>query len=84
MKLHSKKEFEKHSSETRKTGGEKAPVSPTQISKLVCNIIPASVRPLENEFDECGESQHQTTSDHSTFPSEAAIEIQSRSQAMKL
>jgi len=52
MKIETKKEFDKHSRETRKTGGGKAPFSRTQISRLVSNIIPASVRPLENEYDD--------------------------------
>ena len=42
LKLQSKKEHDLHRQETRKTGGGKAPTSPSEVSKLV----PASQSPL--------------------------------------
>ena len=36
----------------KKTGGGKAPVSPSEVSKLVADALPASVNPLEQEFDD--------------------------------
>ena len=47
-KLETKKEFDEQRRESKKTGGGKAPVSPNAISKLVADVIPASVNPLEN------------------------------------
>ena len=36
------------------TCGGKAPPSPSAVSKLVPDVIPASVYPLENQFDHAG------------------------------
>ena len=36
----------------KKTGGGKAPASPSEVSKLVADALPASVNPLEQEFDD--------------------------------
>ena len=47
-----KKEHNLHRREARKTGGGKAPASPTEVSKLVADVMPASVNPLEQEFDD--------------------------------
>ena len=52
LKLQSKKEHDLHRREARKTGGGKAPVSPSEVSKLVADVILASVNPLEQEFDD--------------------------------
>ena len=52
LKLQSKKEHDLHRRETRKTGGGRAPASPIEVSKLVADVIPASVNPLEQEFDD--------------------------------
>ena len=52
LKLQSKKEHDLHRCEARKTGGRKVPVSPSEVSKLAADIIPASVNPLELEFDD--------------------------------
>ena len=52
LKLQSKKEHDLHRRETRKTGGGKAPASPSEVSKLVADVLPASVNPLEQEFDD--------------------------------
>jgi len=52
MKLQTKKEFDEQRRESKKTGGGKAPASPNVISKLVADVIPASVNPVENEFDD--------------------------------
>ena len=52
MKLHTKKELDEQRRESKKTGGDKAPASPNAISKLVADVIPASVNPLENHFDD--------------------------------
>ena len=52
LKLQSKKEHELHRREARKTGGGRAPASPSEVSKLVVDVIPASVNPLEQEFDD--------------------------------
>ena len=50
------KEHDLHRREARKTGGGKVPASPSEVSKLVADVIPASVSPLEQEFnDEAGE-----------------------------
>ena len=38
--------------ETRKTGGGKAPTSQSEVSKLVADVLPDSVNPLEQEFDD--------------------------------
>ena len=47
-----KKEHDLHRREARKTGGGKAPASPSEVSKLLADVIPASVNPLEQEFDD--------------------------------
>ena len=52
LKLQSKKEHDLHRREARKTGGGKAPASPSEVSKLVADVIPASINPLEQEFDD--------------------------------
>ena len=36
----------------KKTGGGKAPASPSEVSKLVADALPASFNPLEQEFDD--------------------------------
>ena len=36
----------------KKIGGGKAPASPSEVSKLVADAVPASVNPLEQEFDD--------------------------------
>ena len=41
----------------KKTGGGKAPASPSEVSKLVADALPASVNPLEQEFDDDGGEQ---------------------------
>jgi len=46
--LQTKKEFDEQRRESKETGGGKAPASPNAISKLVADVIPASVNPLEN------------------------------------
>ena len=51
LKLQSKKEHDLRR-EARKTGGGKARGSPSEVSKLVADVIPASVNPLEQEFDD--------------------------------
>ena len=40
------------SSGSKKNDGGKAPASPSEVSKLVANVLPASVNPLEQEFDD--------------------------------
>ena len=50
--LQSKKEHDLHRREAKKTGGGKAPASPNEVSKLVADALPASVNPLEQEFDD--------------------------------
>ena len=52
LKLQSKKEHDLHRCEARKTGGGKAPASPSEVSKSVADVLPASVNPLEQEFDD--------------------------------
>ena len=52
LKLQSKKEPDLHRREARKTGGGRAPASPSGLSKLVADVIPTSVNPLEQEFDD--------------------------------
>ena len=48
----SKKEHDLHCREERKTGGGKAPASPSDVSKEVANVLPACVNPLKQEFDD--------------------------------
>ena len=52
LKLQSKKEHDLHRHEARKTGGGKAPASPSEVSKLVADVLPASVNSLEQEVDD--------------------------------
>ena len=52
LKLQSKKEHDLHRREAKKTGGGKAPASPSEVSKLVADALPASVNPLDQEFDD--------------------------------
>ena len=56
LKLQSKKRAWLTSSRSKKkkkkTGGGKAPASPSEVSKLVADAVPASVNPLEQEFDD--------------------------------
>jgi len=40
--------------ESKKKGGGKAPASPNAFGKVVADVIPASVNPLENQFDHAG------------------------------
>ena len=50
--LQSKKEYDLQRREARKTGGGKVPASPSKVSKLVADVIPTSVNPLEQPFDD--------------------------------
>ena len=43
LKLQSKKEHDLHRREARKAGGRKAPGSPSEVSKLEADVIPASI-----------------------------------------
>ncbi|KAK2558750.1 hypothetical protein P5673_018959 [Acropora cervicornis] len=52
LTLQSKKEHDLHCREERKTGGGKAPASPSDASKEVVNVLPACVNPLKQEFDD--------------------------------
>ena len=52
MKLQSKKEHDLQRREARKTGWGKAPASPSEVSKSVADVIPASMNPLEKPFDD--------------------------------
>ena len=52
LKLQSKKEQDLHRREARKTSRGKPPASPSEVSKLVADVIPASINPLEQEFDD--------------------------------
>ncbi|KAK2567420.1 Myb/SANT-like DNA-binding domain-containing protein 3 [Acropora cervicornis] len=52
LKLQSKKEHDLHRREAKKSGGGGAPASPSEVSKLVADALPASVNPLEQEFDD--------------------------------
>ena len=52
LKLQSKKEHDLHRREAKKTGGGKAPASPSKVSKLVADALPASVNLLDQEFDD--------------------------------
>ena len=52
LKLQSKKKHDLQRREARKTGGGKAPASPSEVSKLAADVIPASVNPLEQDFDD--------------------------------
>ena len=56
LKLQSKKEHDLHRRNARKTAGGNAPASPSEVSKLVADVLPASVNPLGQEFhDDAGE-----------------------------
>ena len=52
LKLQSKKEHDLHHLQARKTGGGKVPASPSEVSNLGADVIPASVNPREQEFDD--------------------------------
>jgi len=52
MKVQTKKEFDHQTRQSKKTGVGKAPACPTQISKMVADVIPASVKPVRNDFDD--------------------------------
>ena len=52
LKLQSKKEHDLHRREAKKNWWRKAPASPSEVSKLVADALPASVNPLEQEFDD--------------------------------
>ena len=41
----------------KKIGGGKAPASPSKVSKLVADAVPASFNPLEQEFDDDAREQ---------------------------
>ena len=56
LKIQTKKEHDNQRRESRKTGGGKAPTSPSQVCKVVASVLKASVHPLENEFDDDEES----------------------------
>ena len=51
LKLQPKKEYDLDRREARKTGGWKAPASPSEVSKLEAKELLASVNPQEQEFD---------------------------------
>ena len=57
LKLQSKKEHDLQRRESRKTGGGKAPASPSQVCNLVADVIPASINPLAPEFDDDAEEE---------------------------
>jgi len=57
LKVQSKKEHDLQRRESRKTGGGKAPASPSQVCKLDADVIPASTTPLEQEFDDDAEEE---------------------------
>ena len=51
LKLQSKKEHDLHRREAKKkTGGGKAPASPSEVSKLVADALPASFNRIRNLF----------------------------------
>ena len=52
LNLQLKKEHGLHRREAGKTGGGKATASPSEVSKLFADVIPASVNPLEQELDD--------------------------------
>ena len=52
LKLQSKQEHNLQHREARKTSRGKAPASPSEVSILVADVLPASVNPLEQEFDD--------------------------------
>ena len=52
LKLQSKKEHDLQRREARKTCGGKAPASSSEVSKLVADVLPAFVNPLEQTFDD--------------------------------
>ena len=52
MRLQMKKEFDEQQMESKMTVGGKAPASSDAISKLVADVIPASVNPLEKQFND--------------------------------
>ena len=57
LKLQSKREHDLQRHESRKTGEGKTPASPSQVCKIVADVIPASVNPLEQEFDDDAEGE---------------------------
>ena len=57
--------------ESKKTGGGKAPTSPSQVFKVVAHVIPASVNPLEQVFDDDAEEVPNLGRDKDIFTCEA-------------
>ena len=55
LKLQNKKEHNLQRRESRKTGGGKTLGSPSQLCKIVADVIPSSVNPLDQEFDDDAE-----------------------------
>ena len=57
--------------ESKKTGGGKAPTSPSQVFKVVAHVIPTSVNPLEQVFDDDAEEVPNLRRDKEIFTCEA-------------
>jgi hypothetical protein len=57
--------------EWKKTGGGKAPTSPSQVFKVVTHVIPASVNPLEQVFGDDAEEVPNLRCDKDIFKCEA-------------
>ena len=57
LRLQSKKQHDLQRRESRTTDGGKTPGSPSQVCKIVADVIPASVNPLEQEFDDDAEEE---------------------------
>jgi len=74
LKVQSEKEHDLQRRESRKTGGGKAPASPSQVCKLVADVIPGSITPLEQEFDDDTEEEpnlRRDTDENGTITCEA-------------
>ena len=55
--MQSKKEHDLQRRGSKKTGGGKAPASPSQVCKLVADVILAQINLLEQEFDDDAEEE---------------------------
>ena len=52
LKLQSNKEHDLHRRETKQIDGGKAPASPSEVRKLLADVLSDYVNPLEQEFDD--------------------------------
>ena len=75
--------------ESKKIGEREAPTSPSQMFKVVAHVIPASVNPFEQVFDDVAEEVPNLRCDKDIFTCEAGprgladVEIMARKVSKK-